>query len=60
MLAARQLLTQRTACLLLSQILAQLSQYRALPDFDCYLALILAKGEGQPIEVSPPWARQTL
>ena len=33
------------------QILAQLSQFRTLPDFDNYLALILAKGEGQPIEV---------
>jgi len=33
------------------QILAQLSQFRTLSDFDNYLALILAKGEGQPIEV---------
>ena len=33
------------------QILAQLSQFRTLSDFDNYLALILANGEGQPIEV---------
>ena len=40
----------RASCLHL-QILAQLSQFRTLPDFDNYLALILANGEGQPIEV---------
>ena len=33
------------------QVFAHLEQCRALPDFDNYLALILARGDRQPLEV---------